>query len=122
MRRVLAVAAALTIGGCGTGPLGPADANPPTVGDVRPVSHPDPVLIEYTASPAMVKPGERSVLQWRGEGFGTVQLVDGPFTYFLPLAAGSQVVEPTETTTYTLSTHGLHGEGHAYQLTVEVRP
>ena len=121
---VFILTAASVYAGCGTSPAAPppdASVSPPAT-DIRPVPHPDPVLLEYVAMPATIKLGERSVLQWRGEGFGTVQIIDGDYSYFLPLLGGSHLVEPTQTTTYTLSTHGLHGEGHAYQLTVEVRP
>jgi hypothetical protein len=122
MKRSIGLAAAL-VASVACGPVGkPVDATLPSTGDIRPVPHPDPVLLEYAAAPRAIRPGQRSVLQWRGEGFGTVQIAEGPFVYSLPLAAGSHIVEPAETTTYTLSTHGLHGEGHAYQVTVEVGP
>jgi hypothetical protein len=112
MLRVLAVTGASLLAiACGSGPVG-APSAPPT-----PYPHPNPVLIEYSATPPLINRGQSATLEWRGEGFGVLQIVG--FAPVLPLV-GSFLVTPTETTTYTLVTTGLHGGGAVYHLTVEV--
>jgi hypothetical protein len=112
MARVPTIAAASLLAVACSGNPVTAPSGAPT-----PYPHRDPVLLEYSATPRLITRGQSSALQWRGEGFGVLQIegVDA----VLPLV-GSLRVTPEQTTTYVLVTSGLHGGGSVYHLTVAV--
>jgi|GEM_PF-6488697 len=69
------------------------------VARIQPPSKPQPIITSFVASPAAIKPGESSMLQWGISnakdatltGFGHVELI------------GSRVVMPSSTASYTLT-------------------
>ncbi|HKI47313.1 MAG TPA: discoidin domain-containing protein, partial [Balneolales bacterium] len=77
----------------------------------------EPWISSFTASPAEVEAGGASQLSWNVEGAQSVML-DGT----LVDSAGTKVVNPIDTTTYTLIATGANNSADTAQVTVYVVP
>ena len=76
-------------------------------------------IIQFTANPANVAPGQASTLTWVVQNATSVTLTPGPGA--VNAQSGSTSVTPTTTTTYTLSATGPGGTVNA-TVTVTVTP
>jgi hypothetical protein len=74
-------------------------------------------VITFTASPMNISLGQSSTLTWQTDGADSVEIT-GLGTVAIN---GSQVVSPTETTTYTLTAHTRFGDVTA-NTTIRVTP
>ncbi len=77
----------------------------------------EPWISSFTASPAEVEAGGASQLSWNVEGAQSVTLDGTPVD-----SAGTQVVNPTDTTTYTLIAAGANNSADTAYATVYVVP
>ena len=76
----------------------PAPAPPPSP---TPTPTPVPVTVSLTANPSTINPGQSSTLSWSSVGATSCLFINGLFGV-RPLA-GTEVVSPSSTTTYTIS-------------------
>jgi len=63
---------------------------------------PDPRIVSFEATPAVIKPGESAQLTWVTENTGTVAITIAPSVGTV-VARGASRVTPAATTTYTLT-------------------
>lgn len=76
-----------------------------------------PVIVSFSAAPAAVAPGASCALSWDVRGAKTVTLDRG----IGAVSGSTRTVNPSETTTYTLTATNDAGVAHAI-VTVNVRP
>ncbi|HEX7589154.1 MAG TPA: hypothetical protein VF478_12625 [Anaerolineae bacterium] len=91
-----------------------------SVGQGYQIPNPWPVPVfgpvrTFTAVPGTIDKGQSSTLQWRADSARTVTLNGSAVS-----ATGSKVVQPTQTTTYTLHIVGLDGSTQDLTATVTV--
>jgi hypothetical protein len=67
-----------------------------------------PTIVQFTANPAFIQPGQSSTLLWVTQNVTTVSIAPG-IGAVSPAASGSIGVSPTTTTTYTLTATGPSG-------------
>jgi uncharacterized cupredoxin-like copper-binding protein len=69
-----------------------------------------PLIVQFTATPNQIQPGQTSTLAWVVQGATTVSIQPGLGNVS---ATGSSTVTPTQTTTYTLTATGPGGTVNA---------
>lgn len=77
-----------------------------------------PVLTQFTASPAVIRPGDKAQLSW--EGRNIIALVLNPGGQDVLGVTGSFEVQPKESTTYTLQATSRAGLTTSMETTVKV--
>jgi peptidoglycan-associated lipoprotein len=113
---------AVALAGCGKKtPVPPPPAPPAGTRDTGPTTAPTPgaPTASLTVEPASITPGQSAVLRWTTTNANDVSINTGIGTV---AATGNRTVNPTNTTTYTLTANGPAGSTSATATLIVAAP